>query len=81
MCIHAARCYGPSVMQTCHLQARMTMARTIKLYKLAEETATPGIRPMQQADVPQVPFATDYSPSVKPCEVQSSPMATTSCHA
>jgi Myristoyl-CoA:protein N-myristoyltransferase, C-terminal domain len=35
-------------------QARMTMARTIKLYKLSEETATPGIRPMQQADVPQV---------------------------
>jgi Myristoyl-CoA:protein N-myristoyltransferase, C-terminal domain len=32
----------------------MTMARTIKLYKLSEETATPGIRPMQQADVPQV---------------------------
>jgi Myristoyl-CoA:protein N-myristoyltransferase, C-terminal domain len=35
-------------------QARMTMARTIKLYKLPEETATPGIRPMHQADVPQV---------------------------
>jgi Myristoyl-CoA:protein N-myristoyltransferase, C-terminal domain len=33
----------------------MTMARTIKLYKLSEETATPGIRPMQQSDVPQVP--------------------------
>lgn len=36
------------------LQARMTMARTMKLYKLSEETATPGIRPMQREDVPQV---------------------------
>jgi glycylpeptide N-tetradecanoyltransferase len=36
------------------LQARMTMARTIKLYKLSEEAATAGIRPMRQADVPQV---------------------------
>ncbi|CAM9939068.1 unnamed protein product, partial [Phaeothamnion confervicola] len=34
------------------LASRMTMARTIKLFKLPEETATPGIRPMVAADVP-----------------------------
>ena len=33
------------------LAPRMTMARTIKLYKLPEETATPGLRPMERRDV------------------------------
>jgi glycylpeptide N-tetradecanoyltransferase len=33
---------------------RMTMARMQKLYKLPTETSTPGIRPMQEADVPGV---------------------------
>lgn len=32
----------------------MTMARTLKLYKLPEEPQTPGLRQMQPADVPQV---------------------------
>ena len=30
------------------------MARTIKLYKLPDETSTPGLRPMRPEDVPQV---------------------------
>jgi glycylpeptide N-tetradecanoyltransferase len=33
---------------------RMTMARMQKLYKLPTETSTPGIRPMQESDVPGV---------------------------
>ncbi|KAF1762536.1 hypothetical protein GCK72_010798 [Caenorhabditis remanei] len=37
-----------------HLSAKMTMARTIKLYKLPEETATRSLREMTRADVPQV---------------------------
>jgi len=36
------------------LQKRMTMARTIKLYKLPTEAITPGFRKMVDADVPQV---------------------------
>ena len=32
----------------------MTMARTIKLYKLPASTATPGLRELQAADVPAV---------------------------
>jgi glycylpeptide N-tetradecanoyltransferase len=32
----------------------MTMARTIKLYKLPPATATPGLRELQAADVPAV---------------------------
>eukprot|EP00240_Pyramimonas_obovata_P001354 CAMPEP_0118933616 /NCGR_PEP_ID=MMETSP1169-20130426/12087_1 /TAXON_ID=36882 /ORGANISM="Pyramimonas obovata, Strain CCMP722" /LENGTH=429 /DNA_ID=CAMNT_0006876399 /DNA_START=60 /DNA_END=1349 /DNA_ORIENTATION=- len=36
------------------LHKRMTMARTIKLYKLPTEPATPGFRQMTDADVPQV---------------------------
>lgn len=32
----------------------MTMARTVKLYKLDEKPATPGLRPMVKADVPEV---------------------------
>lgn len=34
------------------LQPRMTMARTLKLYKLPAETSTPGLRPMTPDDVP-----------------------------
>lgn len=37
-----------------HLSQKMTMARTIKLYKLPEETATRNLREMTPADVPQV---------------------------
>jgi glycylpeptide N-tetradecanoyltransferase len=37
-----------------HLHARMTMARTIKLFKLDSEPATPGIREMTDADLPAV---------------------------
>ncbi|XAR50079.1 Glycylpeptide N-tetradecanoyltransferase [Bertholletia excelsa] len=36
------------------LGARMTMSRTIKLYKLPESTATPGFRKMEPHDVPAV---------------------------
>ncbi|KAL2608665.1 hypothetical protein R1flu_027238 [Riccia fluitans] len=36
------------------LAPRMTMSRTIKLYRLPEETSTPGFRPMERRDVPAV---------------------------
>ncbi|KAL6570202.1 glycylpeptide N-tetradecanoyltransferase [Orobanche minor] len=36
------------------LGARMTMSRTIKLYKLPEQTRTPGFRKMEPHDVPAV---------------------------
>ncbi|MCO5558057.1 hypothetical protein L7F22_011632 [Adiantum nelumboides] len=36
------------------LGARMTMSRTIKLYRLPDTTATPGFRPMERHDVPAV---------------------------
>ncbi|KAL4553554.1 hypothetical protein Ndes2526B_g03394 [Nannochloris sp. 'desiccata'] len=36
------------------LASRMTMARTIKLYKLPEKPLTPGLRPMEPRDVPAV---------------------------
>jgi len=36
------------------LGARMTMSRTIKLYKLPDSTATPGFRKMEPHDVPAV---------------------------
>ncbi|KAL6058641.1 glycylpeptide N-tetradecanoyltransferase [Balamuthia mandrillaris] len=37
-----------------HLSRRMTISRAIKLYKLPERTKTPGIRPMEERDVPAV---------------------------
>ncbi|XP_073302548.1 glycylpeptide N-tetradecanoyltransferase 1-like [Primulina huaijiensis] len=36
------------------LGARMTMSRTMKLYKLPDQTATPGFRKMEPHDVPAV---------------------------
>ena len=36
------------------LQPRMTMARTLKLYKLPDKPKTPGIRALQKKDIPQV---------------------------
>lgn len=36
------------------LAPRMTMARTIKLYQLPDTPLTPGVRPMEGHDVPQV---------------------------
>mmetsp|Transcript_16098 Transcript_16098/g.34830 ORF Transcript_16098/g.34830 Transcript_16098/m.34830 type:complete len:429 (-) Transcript_16098:795-2081(-) len=36
------------------LAPRMTMARTIKLYKLPDQPATPGLRSLEPRDVPQV---------------------------
>ncbi|KAL1559143.1 glycylpeptide N-tetradecanoyltransferase [Salvia divinorum] len=36
------------------LGARMTMSRTIKLYKLSDQTATPGFRKMEPHDVPAI---------------------------
>lgn len=36
------------------MQPRMTMARTLKLFKLPETTQTPGLRPLTKADIPQV---------------------------
>jgi glycylpeptide N-tetradecanoyltransferase len=38
----------------CVPQPRMTMARTIKLYRLPSTTATPGLRAMEARDVPAV---------------------------
>jgi glycylpeptide N-tetradecanoyltransferase len=35
-----------------HLKPRMTMARTIKLYKLPDNPQVPGIRPLEDKDVP-----------------------------
>ena len=32
----------------------MTLARTLKLFKLPEEPQTPGLRPLTKQDVPQV---------------------------
>ena len=32
----------------------MTLARTLKLYKLPEQTQTPGLRPLKADDAPQV---------------------------
>ncbi|KAJ3092230.1 Glycylpeptide N-tetradecanoyltransferase 2 [Quaeritorhiza haematococci] len=37
-----------------HLGRNMTLARTIRLYKLPETTSTPGMREMKEADVPAV---------------------------
>jgi len=37
-----------------HLGPRMTMARTIKLYKVPETTQLPGMRPMEPRDVQRV---------------------------
>lgn len=36
-----------------HLSHNMTMQRTIKLYKLADQTKTPGFRKLTEKDVPQ----------------------------
>jgi glycylpeptide N-tetradecanoyltransferase len=36
------------------LAPRMTMSRTVKLYRLPEETLTPGFRAMEKQDVPAV---------------------------
>merc|ERR1711972_377524 len=37
-----------------HLGPRMTMARTIKLYKVPEQPQIPGMRAMKPSDVPRV---------------------------
>merc|ERR1712187_460714 len=37
-----------------HLGPRMTMARTIKLYKVPEESQIPGMRRMRDSDIPRV---------------------------
>merc|ERR1711907_373799 len=37
-----------------HLQPRMTLARTMKLYKLPEQHQLSNMRPMRKEDVPQV---------------------------
>eukprot|EP00245_Coleochaete_scutata_P016661 TRINITY_DN7866_c0_g2_i2.p1 TRINITY_DN7866_c0_g2~~TRINITY_DN7866_c0_g2_i2.p1 ORF type:complete len:438 (-),score=78.22 TRINITY_DN7866_c0_g2_i2:328-1641(-) len=43
------------------LAPRMTMSRTIKLFRLADETVTPGFRPMERRDVgPVTQLLTDY---------------------
>ena len=36
------------------VQTRMTMARTLKLYKLDDEPSTEGLRQMTRADLAQV---------------------------
>lgn len=59
------------------LGRRMTMSRTIKLYRLPEETATPGLRAMERRDVPAVArLLTNYlsqfivAPSLSEAEVE-----------
>ena len=40
------------------MQPRMTLARTLKLFKLPEQPQTPGLRLLTSQDVPQVhPFS------------------------
>ena len=39
------------------LQPRMTMARTLKLYKLPDKPKTPGIRALEKKDIPQASLA------------------------
>ncbi len=53
MCIHSAMCRAARDGSTAAAQPRMTMARTIKLFKLPAEPVTPGLRPMEQRDIPQ----------------------------
>jgi hypothetical protein len=44
-----------------HLAPRMTMARTLKLYRLPDQPQTPGLRQMENKDVPQVRQQPDSS--------------------
>ncbi|XP_075868880.1 glycylpeptide N-tetradecanoyltransferase 2 isoform X1 [Nelusetta ayraudi] len=37
-----------------HLSRNMTLQRTMKLYRLPDSTKTPGLRPMERRDIPQV---------------------------
>ncbi len=53
MCIHSATCRAARDGSSAAAQPRMTMARTIKLFKLPAEPVTPGLRPMEQRDIPQ----------------------------
>jgi hypothetical protein len=46
----------------------MTLARTLKLYKLLDAPATPGLRPMTAADVPQA--RTSFSRATTSCSCQ-----------
>ena len=39
-------------MRFSHKNPKLTMSATIKLYALPEETATPGLRPLEKRDVP-----------------------------
>ncbi|KAK4744631.1 hypothetical protein SAY87_010943 [Trapa incisa] len=43
------------------LGLRMTMSRTIKLYKLPESTATPGLRKMELQDVSRLTRLLGYT--------------------
>ncbi len=43
------------------MQPRMTLARTLKLFKLPEEPQTPGLRPLTKQDVPQVLISSHVS--------------------
>jgi hypothetical protein len=45
----------------------MTLPRTLKLYKLPDQAATPGLRPLRAADVPQV----RKRPRIFPCTSQN----------
>ena len=48
------------------LAPRMTMARTIRLYKLPDTPQTPGFRTMERRDLPQVQFEVHLRSSVGP---------------
>ena len=45
----------------CSTQPRMTLARTLKLFKLPEEPQTPGLRPLTKQDVTQVLISSHVS--------------------
>ena len=51
-CLIGERFYSAN--EVCFSQHRMTMARTIKLYKVDAETNIQGLRPMTTTDVAQV---------------------------
>lgn len=48
------------------LQPRMTMQRTLKLYKLDKKPSTVGLRPMLLTDVSQVLFHSPPHPTFTP---------------
>lgn len=46
--------HGIDIWRCAAVQPRMTLARTLKLYKLPEQPVTEGLRPLEPKDVPKV---------------------------